>query len=74
MKVLDFVVLEVLTAVSIKIMQRVVWFLYFVRNLVFRREQKFRKWICFHPQVKEWGATSPEVPGRKEVPPSLLVF
>jgi len=69
------VILEVLTAVSIKIMQKVDWFLDFVGDLVFRREQDFGKWICSHPQVKMWEGTCPEGPGtKKEVPPSLFVF
>jgi len=56
-------------------MQKVDWFLDFVRDLVFRREQNFRKWICSHAQVKMWGGTCPEGPGtNKEVPPSLFVF
>jgi hypothetical protein len=69
------VILEVLTAVSIKIMQKIDWFLDFVRDLVFKREQNFRKWICSHPQVKMWGGTCPKGPGtKKEIPPSLFVF
>jgi hypothetical protein len=73
-KVLDFVILEVLTALSINIMQKVDWFLDFVRDLVFRREQNFRKWICSHPRVKMWEGTCPEGPATKEVPTSLFVF
>jgi len=67
--------LEVLTAVSIKIMQKADWFLDFARGLVFRRKQNFRKWICSHPQVKMWVGTCPKGPGtKKEVPPSLFAF
>jgi len=74
-KILDFVILEVVTAVSINIMQKVDWFLDFVRDLVFRREPNFRRWICSHPQVKMWGGTCPEGSGtKKEVLPSLFVF
>jgi len=69
------VILEVLTAVNIKIIQKVDWFLDFFRDLVLRREQNFRKWMCSHPQVIIWGGTCPEGPGtKKEVPPSLFVF